>query len=270
MKAAQVCTSDGPALALETSSYRASVVVGRGQDVLAERALSSQRRHAAELLPTIDELCREQRLTPADLRAVFVSRGPGSFTGLRIGITVARMLAFDGQVTLVGVPTLEALAWQVGEAVTVAPARVVTLLDAGRGMAYGQTFGLRGEVDQDARADDGETRSEVIDGHGLYLPLDEPAELEPAAYLKQQSIQHATVVTGEGVAAHHEATAAVFNDHPHITPTDETLHRPTAAAIYALGRQRLQAGLTDDPRRIVPLYIRKAAAEEKWEKMHGG
>jgi tRNA threonylcarbamoyladenosine biosynthesis protein TsaB len=78
-------------LALETSSRHGSVALGRGPDVMAYRPLSADRRHTTELLPVVRELLTEVGCRPRDVGVVCFSQGPGSFTGLRVAATLARM-----------------------------------------------------------------------------------------------------------------------------------------------------------------------------------
>ena len=231
--------TDGWALALETSGDVGGVAVGRGASVLDARRLDSGRRHAAELLPTIAALCREHRIEPMDLRGVYVSRGPGSFTGLRIGITVARMLALAGGAAVVGVPTMDAIAHN-ALAILPPPKRLVVLVDARRGNVYGASYYLASEC---------------------YQADAEPAEVAPAVFLTGQAAE--TAVIGQGVADHLQV---VRDSGLAILPT--ALHLPRVEMIYRLGHLRARAGRFDDARRLVPTYIRKPSAEEVWERKH--
>lgn len=103
-------------LAIETSSRRGFVALGRGDEIIDVVELPAKRRHNLDLVPTIDTLCRKHDLAPADLGEVYVSLGPGSFTGLRIAIATAKMLALTLGVKIIGVPTLDLLCAQHPEA----------------------------------------------------------------------------------------------------------------------------------------------------------
>ena len=96
--------------ALETSSRRPSVAVRDGERVVS-RALDGDRPHASDLLPALEAALTELGLGPADIEAVAVGTGPGSYTGLRVGIATALGIARGSDAQLVGVPSLEALAW---------------------------------------------------------------------------------------------------------------------------------------------------------------
>lgn len=97
-------------LAIETASAACSVALARGDEVIAEASLHRPRVHAEQLAPLIQDLLGRSALAPSDLDAVAVSMGPGSYTGLRIGVSTAKGLSLASGAALVGVPTLEALA----------------------------------------------------------------------------------------------------------------------------------------------------------------
>jgi len=119
-------------LGIDTSSAAASVAVGSPERVLAEWTLEVDRTHAVRLLPHIRWVLQEAGLHLGDVDGVAVTLGPGSFTGLRIGITTAKVLALVTGKTLVGRPTLEVLAGNVPHAAGL----VCPVLDARRGEVY--------------------------------------------------------------------------------------------------------------------------------------
>src|SRR5688500_8967170 len=100
-------------LAIETSTRVGSVTLGRGDEVVQTVEMPEQRRHTVDLMPTIDKLCQRHSLAPADIGEMYVSVGPGSFTGLRIGIATAKALAQVLGMRLIAVPTLEVVAQNV-------------------------------------------------------------------------------------------------------------------------------------------------------------
>ena len=99
-------------LAIETSSRRGFVALGRGDTVLEVVELPPKRRHNLDLVPTIDAVCQRHGLGPSVLGELYVSLGPGAFTGLRIAVATAKMLALTVGVKIVGVPTLDLLCAQ--------------------------------------------------------------------------------------------------------------------------------------------------------------
>ena len=103
--------TDTISIAIETSSRAGAVVLGRGDEIIQTRTLGPSGKHASELLAQLDVMLKEANLTPHDINEVYISVGPGSFTGLRVGITVARTM---GQMIpglkLVAIPTPLAIA----------------------------------------------------------------------------------------------------------------------------------------------------------------
>ena len=96
-------------LAIETSGRIGSVALADGTSILLEEQFPHGLKHAAEIVPMIDRLCRAQGWAPHDLEQLYVSAGPGSFTGLRIGITLAKTMALATGVKVVAVPSVRVL-----------------------------------------------------------------------------------------------------------------------------------------------------------------
>lgn len=119
-------------LALDTSTPQGSVSLGADGSVVAERAIGTSIRHAESLLPAIAELLEEERLTPADLAAIVVGAGPGSFTGVRIAAATARGLVRALGIPLFAYSSLLALAEATGRT----DRAVCALFDARRGEVY--------------------------------------------------------------------------------------------------------------------------------------
>lgn len=209
--------------------------MGNDGQVLAEQSLSGPRRHATEFVATLAALCAKQEVRAGDLHEVYVSAGPGSFTGLRLGITVARMLSFAQRARVVAVPTLEVIA-QNAMGTDPVPDRVVVVLDAKRSHIFGALFERNGSV---------------------YEAVEEPVEVEPYTYLSAQP--DGCAVLGEGVAYHR---AAVAQSGMRILP--ESNWPPQVGILYRLGHAKARAGRFVQPRALIPVYIRPPEAEEKF------
>jgi tRNA threonylcarbamoyladenosine biosynthesis protein TsaB len=98
-------------LAIDTSTDASGVALCDQQNVLAEAAWFSGRRHAEQVMPMIDQLLQNVDATSADLRAVAVATGPGSWSGLRVGMSIAKALAVACNLPIIGVPTLDVVAY---------------------------------------------------------------------------------------------------------------------------------------------------------------
>lgn len=232
-----------PGIAIETSGRIGSIALSKGPELIETAIFSAELRHAVELLPAIDSICRRHEIAPAELAEVYVSGGPGSFTGLRLGITVARTLVWAGRgrVRAVRVPTLDVIAQNCLQA-SPPPSNLVVLLDAKRQRVYAAAF--------------------VLDGPG-YRRITEPAEWDPEELAA--TLPAGCAAVGEGIAYHQPAV-----ERAGLTILPEELNRPRAEVVQALGSARSAAGEYDDLASLVPIYVRRPEAEEVWERRHQG
>lgn len=216
-------------LILETSGRIGRVAVGLGDKVLATRRLDEARRHARDLTPAIAELLAAQTWQPRDLDAVIVSRGPGSYTGLRVGVMSAKTFAYATGCTLLAVDTFAAIALQ-------APAealRVEVLSDAQKGRVYAQRF-VQGPAEGPLEIVDFTTRFGVVSAD--------------------------TWVTGPGLGTYR----AKLPEGWRIVAEEDWEPRPESLLQLALPRWR--AGEKDDVYSLEPLYLRPSSAEEQWAR----
>lgn len=212
--------------------------MGCGPRVLGTRAILGSRRHAAEFIPAVADVCREHSVSPTAIGLVFVSTGPGSFTGLRISTAAARMIALATDARVVAVPTLEVIAQNATDTAA-PPDRLVVMLDAKRGNVYAAAFAHR-------------------EGH--YVSLGEPVEADPARFLADHG-GSASAVMGTGVAVHRETVESC-----RCPILSESLNQPRPETVYRLGFSRAVAGAFTDRRALVPTYVRPPEAEEKWRQ----
>lgn len=220
-------------LAIETSGRVGSVALARENRVLVEAQFPHGLKHAAEIVPTIDRLCREQAWGPGDIEHVYVSVGPGSFTGLRIGVTLAKTLAFARGVKVVAVPSVRVLV----ENAPPEARHVIIVLDAKREQIFTAQF------------------ERTVDG----WVEREPAHVESLAAMLSRSPRPVHLI-GEGIP-HHEKF--IPRDDGGIVVTAAESWRARAAAVAKLGEELARAGAFADPYRLTPIYIRPPEAEEK-------
>jgi tRNA threonylcarbamoyladenosine biosynthesis protein TsaB len=246
---------EGPLLAMDTSTASMTMAVVDGDEVLAERLVHAERNHSVRLLPEIGEMVRSLGLRPRDLRAVAVGRGPGSYTGVRIGVTVAKTFAWSLGIPVYGVSSLEALAlggWRDASAATptvAVPAWVVPALDGRRGQAYTALFA----VDEGGGAP-GAWRRVAADA---VLPFREQAEAWLGAAERPGTVVFAGEVDG-GFADMLDAAAAGTQA--------VVLRRPWVLAardIAAVARRHGAAALVGDAHDLLPNYTQLAEAEAK-------
>lgn len=134
-----------PILALDTATRRSSLAIeGEAGSVIVEE-LGEGGRHAAGLLPAIEALLRRAGVAARDLAGLAVVIGPGSFTGLRVGLATAKGLGYALDVPVEGLSTLEAIARAAGAGLAGERGTVCALIEAGRGELYAARFEIRGD-----------------------------------------------------------------------------------------------------------------------------
>ena len=116
-------------LAIDTATRFASIALYGHSGLLAEQSWRSDNNHSVEVLPAIDGLMAAQRASPADLTAIAVAKGPGSFTGLRIGMSIAKGMCLALEIPIIAIPTLDVITYAVGDP----GGPVLAVLEAGRG-----------------------------------------------------------------------------------------------------------------------------------------
>lgn len=221
-------------LGLDTATRRASVGLLIDGEVVVEQSRPAQGSHAVSLLPLIDAVLRQANCAVRGLDAVAVSSGPGSFTGLRVGISVAKGFARATGVRLVAVPTLEGLARTVpGE-----PGVICALLDARKGELYSACF-------------------ESSAGGWRRLTADRLVTADTLAAM----LPTPCVVVGDGVTVCESMLRTHFGTRVSLLPADT--YGPRGGVIAAMGWERLQAGEGADVSGLEPMYVRPSEAELK-------
>ncbi len=148
-------------LMIETSTECCSVALADGTQILASRVNETPRQHAAQLVPYIQEVLKESGVSADALDAVAVSEGPGSYTGLRVGVSTAKGICFGAGVPLIGIDTLEILARQAEGRHD----RIIAMLDARRMEVYAAPF-------DGACHKLGDTRAVILDASSYREELD--------------------------------------------------------------------------------------------------
>ena len=228
-------------LAMDTATMVSSVAVATEERVLAELTAETRYTHSETLVPNIDEVLRFADVKREEISAVAVSLGPGSFTGLRIGLAAAKAIAYALSIPLVGVPTLEVLA-----AAFPSPGAVVApLIDAQKGNAY---FALYRSAE-----------------NGLVCEK-EVVVASPQEIIDTIAEEKSPVTLAGDFARKLVAKGAELPKNAALAPITHIM--PRAALVAARAMIRLKNGEGKSPMELEPIYVRRSEAEVLWEKRH--
>jgi tRNA threonylcarbamoyladenosine biosynthesis protein TsaB len=223
-------------LALETSAPNGSVAAVEDDRLLGQTCFDPEQRAARAFAPAILKQLASVGWRPEDIQLIAVTQGPGSFTGLRIGVTAAKTLAYTVGAEVIGVNTLKVIAFQTPPG----HRRVRVVLDAQRGQLFAATFQRHGA------AWDTVAQTHIIDGDDWL-----------------RSLTADEVVTGAGLAKLQDRLPS------HAVVVDREHWIPQAATVGQVGHLEHRSGKRDDLWKLAPQYYRKSAAEEKFEAKDG-
>ena len=223
-------------LALETSAKAVSVAVAEEGTILCSRFANEGQTHSVTLMPMMDEMLRSAGLTLKVIGVIAVSHGPGSFTGLRIGISAAKGLAWAGELPCCGVSTLEAMA----ENGRHFEGLIIGAMDARRQQIYNALFSCRGgeltRLCEDRAISLEELYEEIKNRKERKLVVGDGAQL---CY---------TYLTEKGISCQ-------------MLPGDQGLQSARGVALAAC--RLCQAGKTVSPHALNPIYLRLSQAERE-------
>ena len=215
-------------LAIDTSTDTASLALVQDSQVLAELTWHCEQNHSVELLPRLADLLSQAKSSLQSINCIIVAKGPGSFNGLRVGVSTAKGLAFSLGIPIVGISTLEVEAYQHAE--TNLP--ICPIFNAGRGEIATAIYQMK----------DNEWR-QIIGGH-----------ITTVETLCSQ-ITTKTLFCGEFVASIAGELRKQLKRKAIISSSTARLRR--AGFLAELGQQRLAAGNYDNPATLHPLYLRR-------------
>jgi len=220
-------------LGIETATSCGGVALLADDRLLGSRTINSPATHSGRLLAAIRRLLEETGLALDQLTGLAVSIGPGSFTGVRIGLSAAKGLAVSLGLPLAGVSTLAALAVRAGHD----PRLLCTVLDARRNEIFGAAWRWPGKTPLPREV----------------LP---PAVLPIEAFLER--LEGHCLFLGDGALRYRGAIEHALGDRAAFAPPHRIL--PSAEEVAYLGRLRLADGLPDDLATLEPVYIRPSDA----------
>jgi tRNA threonylcarbamoyladenosine biosynthesis protein TsaB len=224
-------------LAIETATRAGGVAIARGETILAAIAGEPSISHSTNLLEMIDAALRQAGVVLADVDIFAVASGPGSFTGLRIGLATAKAFGVHLQRELIGVSTLAAVAHASN-----LEGNIVALLPAGRGEVFAQWFKVCG---------------------GTATPADQPRHLTPRAVLEKYATVAALKFAGDGVPMLRNSLSE--SETSFLFASASTMLAPSIAV---LGYREYREGKAVGPENLSAVYVRASDAEinERWQQ----
>ncbi len=215
-------------LCIDTSTRYASIGCSEKGELLQELTWRSQRNHSVELAPAVETLLKRQKITIKDLEAVFVAKGPGAFSALRVGMSLAKSLSVGAEIPIVGIPTSDV---EVEPYINISQ-NIIALVPAGRERAYVARY-VDGDVNEEdivVRSYDEMNFDEIEDpffcGEGLKSVLES---------------EYAHIINGKHASD--------------VPPTRNT------SVLVKLGYGKLESGKIDDAMSLEPIYVRSAQIE---------
>lgn len=229
-------------LALDTSSNVATAAVLDGVKLMGEFTINHKKNHSIGLMPMIGHLLDSLELKPGEIDLFAASSGPGSFTGLRIGVTTVKAMAYAAGKPTVSVPTLDALAYNL----ITADGLICPMLDARNNQVFTAIY-----------RPDGENLVRATDYLGIPV-------IELLQILK--NLGGKVFFLGDGAELHRQMLTDELKDACGFAPMN--LMHQRASSVAVLAERMASAGNLESPYDMVPFYLRKSQAERERELRH--
>jgi len=230
-------------LAFDTSNQPMSVAVVEDEKILMEQIINIKRNHSVQLMPAIDEALKQVKLTIEDIDRIAVASGPGSYTGLRIAITIAKSLAWAKDIELVGVSSLKVVAGNRFDENT--GEMIIPIFDARRQNIYTGLY---------TRKSNGELIKVMEEVH---IAAEQWAEI-----LAQKEWRSPLTLIGADAPEFFEIFEEQLGKQVRLARPEQHLPR---ASVLALLAQKEEATPVHS---FTPTYLKLAEAEENWLKEH--
>ena len=228
-------------LGIETSSLVSSVALMDEHNLIGELTIQAGLTHSEQLVPHIDMLLRASQVERNELKGIVVSIGPGSFTGLRIGMGTAKAMAYALQTPLYGVMTMDSLARNVSYTERI----ICTVIDAQKKHVYAGIY--------------------QYEGHELVCK-EEPFVIPASDLLDRFRANDVKVLfLGDGIK---RIEKLLEEKDTNLTILDISQRIPKASSLLLAGRKLIDTNEVSDSMDMVPYYIRRSEAEVLWEERH--
>ena len=228
-------------LVLDSSGLVASVALIEDDQLIAEYTTGNKLTHSQTLLPMLDEVIKRTSFEIEDIDAVVVAKGPGSFTGLRIGAATAKGLGLALDKPIIPVPTVDGLAYQLfGTSMIICP-----MMDARRKQVY--------------------TGFYRFEGSEMKVLKEQCAQSVEDTLIQLREYNEPVVFLGDGVK---RIEKLLDESDTNLTILDISQRIPKASSLLLAGRRLVVSEESSDPMDMVPYYIRRSEAEVLWEERH--
>ncbi len=238
-------------LAIETSSREGAIALGKGDQILCAIDLPTPRRHRVDLMPSVAKVCQDNGIKPADIAEIYVSIGPGSFTGLRIAVTTAKVISMITGAKIVAVPTIDVVAQNVEQS----NATLAVAVNEKHGTIFGCLYehnGDRWEATSDA---DVQTLEQLLSP--------KPPETCPSDI--NSTCEKASGSSGGEIQLLGEKLPPVPSREG-LVVLDVCLAKPQVKHVWQIGQQLASDQQFIDAYALVPLYAREPEAVKLWEQ----
>lgn len=225
-------------LAIESSNQTMSVATMEDGLLVAEYTRNGKLQHSTQLMPAINQVMESSGWKPQELDQIAVTKGPGSYTGVRIGATIAKTLAWTLKIPLVPISSLQVLAANG----LLSDMKIVPLIDARRKNVYAGIYQVKNKKLINLSPDEHFTSEDLF--HQL--------EQQEGSYL----------FIGQDVSLYKERIQEILGERAQFTPLQDRLPRAVTLATLSLDSPAVETHL------FIPEYLKKPEAEEKWQQTH--
>ncbi|HBX76105.1 MAG TPA: tRNA (adenosine(37)-N6)-threonylcarbamoyltransferase complex dimerization subunit type 1 TsaB [Acidimicrobiaceae bacterium] len=223
-------------LGIDTATMQSGCAIGGHEGVLASTQCSRGRRHAENLAPAIEFVCEQSGIELKNIGVIAVDVGPGLFTGLRVGMATGRALAHGLGIPMIGVPSLDLLAF----AARLTPRLIGAVVDARRGEVYFSTYRqVPGGIQR-------------IDEYSVGSPEEVASRF--------QAMRDEVLLVGDGARRYSE----LFAENPKIELADPSLDYPSAISLVQLAHAQAMREEFLPLGEVEPMYLRRPDAEINW------
>jgi tRNA threonylcarbamoyladenosine biosynthesis protein TsaB len=241
-------------LAIETSTMLGGIAVADDSaGLIAEVRLNVKSTHSERLMTEINHVLQQSGLTAHDIDIFGVAIGPGSFTGLRIGLSTAKGFSYATGKPIVSVPTLEAFAWNF----PYCRHPLCIMLDARKGEVYAALFQWAGDGFVRLMSEASVKAEKLMEKITSGIPPLPPAKAGEEGFGEER-----IVFAGEGALLYRNKIEAMIGEKAVFAPPEKMI--PSPANVASIGIQKALKDEFSEPVSLVPIYIRRSEAEIKW------